>query len=225
MFVYIRQLVLLSLFIGQMFYNLVAIGRSDIKCQNIKEAFIVSYLISTRTNSHWCISQILVFYWLVNLSKPLCLCTCACLASQRQTSSNQGYKCTLLYFNPWSNVTIMDILIRIIPVEKQEIYRCMSLITVNLEEECWQCYSSMLKKLREQAADLTGHLQMGRLEYTLTVRNFVTKKAYKIPNQDTFKTILTKLRTQENITGSYDILCKFIQQQECTLTPTLSYNL
>ena len=213
MFVYIRQLVLLSLFIGQMFYNLVAIGRSDIKCQNIKEAFIVSYLISTRTNSHWCISQILVFYWLARLSKPLCLSTCACLTCQVQTSSN---------------VTIMDILIRIISVEKQEIYRCMSLITANLEEECWQCYSSMLKKLREQAADLTGHLQMGRLEYTLTVRNFVTKKAYKIPNQDTFKTILTKLRTQENITGSYDILCKFIQQQQCTLTPSptlSSYNL
>ena len=119
----------------------------------------------------------------------------------------------------------MDILIRIVSVEKQEIYRCMSLITANLEEECWQCYNSIPKKLREQAADLTGHLQMGRLEYTLTVRNFVTKKAYKIPNQDTFKTILTKLRTQENITESYDILCKFIQQQQCTLTPTLSYNL
>ena len=68
----------------------------------------------------------------------------------------------------------------------------------------------------------------GRLDYTPTVKKFVTKKAYKIPNQDTFKTILTKLRTQENITGSYDILCKFIQQQQCTLTPSptlSSYNL
>ena len=119
----------------------------------------------------------------------------------------------------------MDILIRVISVEKQEIYRCMSLTTANLIDECWQSYSSMLKTLREQAADLTCHCQMGRLEFTLTVRNFVTKTAYKIPNQDTLETILTKLRTQENITESYDILCKFIQQQQCTLTPTLSYNL
>ena len=86
--VYIRQLVLLMLAFGQMFYNLAAIGRSDIKCQNVKEAFIVSYLIPTRTNSHWCISQILVSYWLVSKSKPLCLRTCACLVRQGETSLN-----------------------------------------------------------------------------------------------------------------------------------------
>ena len=75
------------------------------------------------------------------------------------------------------------LLIRVISVEKQEIYRCMSLTTANLKDECWQSYSIMLKKLREQAADLTGHRQMGRLQFTLTVRNFLTKKAYKIPNE------------------------------------------
>ena len=77
----------------------------------------------------------------------------------------------------------MDLSIRVISVEKQEIYRCMSLTIANLEDECWQSYSNMLKKLREQAADLTGHCQMSRLEFTLTVRNFVKKKADKIPNE------------------------------------------
>ena len=98
----------------------------------------------------------------------------------------------------------MDILIRVISVEKQEIYRCMSLTTANLIDECWQSYSSMLKTLREQAADLTCHCQMGRLEFTLTVRNFVTKKAYKIPNEARARLLLHAQILKTMLTLSMD---------------------